>query len=97
MLHLYLSVDLPQPCGRNEEQVAWGLGFILVLPQVPPRPDDEAPPKLDVDRVPVNEGYLTVLGEVSKHFGMRDITEEFVACGCFLMKAGWPISSWVLA
>jgi hypothetical protein len=54
-------------------------------------------PKLDVDRVPVNEGYLAVLGEVSKHFGMRNITEEFVACGCFLMKAGWPISSWVPA
>jgi hypothetical protein len=54
-------------------------------------------PKLDVDRVPANEGYLAVLHEVSKHFGMYDIIEEFVACGCFPMKVGWSISLWAPA
>jgi len=53
-------------------------------------------PKLDVGRVPANEGYLSVLHEVSKHLGIRDITEDFVACGCFPMKEGWTITSWAL-
>ena len=51
-------------------------------------------PKVDADRVPANEAYLTILREVSKVLSMRDITEEFVACGCFLVREGWTMSSW---
>ena len=25
---------------------------------------------------------------------MRDITEEFVACGCFPVRESWTVSSW---
>jgi hypothetical protein len=51
-------------------------------------------PKVDVDCVPANEAYLSILREVSKIFRVCDITEEFVACGCFPMRDGWAISSW---
>jgi hypothetical protein len=29
-------------------------------------------------------------------FRARDITEEYVACECFPVRAGWSISSWLL-
>jgi len=51
-------------------------------------------PKVDVARIPANEAFMTVLREVSKVLSMRDITEEFVACGCFPLREGWTISSW---
>ena len=51
-------------------------------------------PKVDVRREPANEAYLTVLREVSKVLSMCDITEEFVACGCFPVREGWTLSSW---
>ena len=51
-------------------------------------------PKVDADCVPANEAYLTILREVSKVLSMRDITEEFVTCGCFPLREGWTISSW---
>ena len=53
-------------------------------------------PKVDVDRVPANEAYLSILREVLKVFEVHDITEEFVACGCFPMRDGWIVSSWAL-
>jgi len=45
-------------------------------------------PKVDVARIPANEAYMTVLRGVSKVLSMRDITEEFVACGCFPLREG---------
>ena len=51
-------------------------------------------PKVDADRVPANEAYLTILREVSKVLSMHDITEEFVACGCFPVREDWTVSSW---
>jgi len=51
-------------------------------------------PKVDVARIPANEAFMTVLREVSKVLSMRDIIEEFVACGCFPLREGWTISSW---
>ena len=51
-------------------------------------------PKVDVARIPANEAYMTVLHGVTKVLSMRDITEEFVACGCFPLREGWSISSW---
>ena len=50
-------------------------------------------PKVDLDRVPANKVYLTILHKVSKVLSMRDITEEFVACGCFPVREGWTVSS----
>ena len=49
--------------------------------------------KVDV-HVPANEAYLSILREVSKTLGMRDITEEFVTCGCFPVREGWAVTSW---
>ena len=52
-------------------------------------------PSVELERLPEHEAYLSVLWEVSKAFSMRDITEEYVACGCFPVKAGWTIPSWL--
>ena len=38
---------------------------------------------------------LALLRKLSKTFGTRDIIEEFVACDCFPVRAGWTISSWL--
>jgi len=54
-------------------------------------------PKVDVDRVPANEAYLSILREVSKVLVMRDIMEKFVACRCFPMREGWAVSTWAAA
>jgi hypothetical protein len=51
-------------------------------------------PKVDVARIPANEAFMTVFREVSKVLSMRDIIEEFVACGCFPLREGCTISSW---
>ena len=51
-------------------------------------------PKVDVARVSANEAYLTVLHGVSKVLSMRNLNEEFVACGCFPVRKGWTMSSW---
>jgi len=45
-------------------------------------------PKVEVERVVENEGYLSILREVSKTLGVCDVTEEFAACGCFPVKEG---------
>ena len=47
-------------------------------------------PKVDVARIPANEAYMTVLRGVSKVLSMRDITEEFIACGCFPSERAGP-------
>ena len=51
-------------------------------------------PKVDVARVRDNEAYMTILRGVSKVLSLCDITEEFVACGCFPLREGWTIFSW---
>ena len=51
-------------------------------------------PKVDVARVSANEEYLGILRGVSKVLSMRDITEEFVTCGCFPVRETWTVSSW---
>ena len=38
---------------------------------------------------------LALLRKLSKTFGTHDIIEEFVACDCFPVRAGWTISSWL--
>jgi len=42
-----------------------------------------------------DEALLALLRKLSKTFSTRDLVEEFVACGCFPVKAGWSISSWL--
>ena len=53
-------------------------------------------PKVDVAHVSANEAYLTVHRGVSKVLSMRDLTEVFIACGCFPVREGWTVSSWAL-
>ena len=48
-----------------------------------------------VQREPEHQAYLSVLQEVSKVFVVCDVTEKFVACGCFPMREGWSIPSWL--
>jgi len=42
-----------------------------------------------------DEALLALLRKLSKTFSTRDLVEEFVACGCFPVKAGWSVSSWL--
>ena len=42
-----------------------------------------------------DEVLLSLLRKLSKAFNTGDIIEEFVACGCFPVRAGWDISSWL--
>jgi len=42
-----------------------------------------------------DEALLVLLRKLSKTFSTRDLIEEFVACGCFPVMAGWTISTWL--
>ena len=42
-----------------------------------------------------DEARFTLLRKLSKTFSTRDLIEEFVACSCFPVRAGWTISSWL--
>ena len=42
-----------------------------------------------------DEVLLALLQKLSKTFSTRDIIEEFIACGCFPIRVGWDISSWL--
>ena len=42
-----------------------------------------------------DEALFALLRKLSKTFSTRDLIEEFVACSCFPVKAGWTISSWL--
>ena len=46
------------------------------------------------DKAPEQEALITMLREVSKVFGTRDVVEEYVACKSFPIREGWSISSW---
>ena len=48
---------------------------------------------LDVEDKPEHEAFLTMPREVSKVFGTYDIVEEFLACRCFSVRAGWSIET----
>jgi len=107
VLHLRLSIDCSQPRWGLEEQVAGDWSSFWFYHKVPLDPETKRhplvvrklgnlgdTPKVDVARIPANEAFMTVLREVSKVLSMHDITEEFVACGCFPLREGWTISSW---
>jgi hypothetical protein len=40
-----------------------------------------------------DEALFALLRKLSKTFSTRDLIEEFVACSCFPVRAGWMISS----
>ena len=42
-----------------------------------------------------DEALLALLRKLSKTFSTHDVIEEFVACGCFPVRVGWAISSWL--
>jgi hypothetical protein len=42
-----------------------------------------------------DEALLALLRKLSKTFSTHNVIEEFVACGCFPIRAGWAISSWL--
>jgi len=42
-----------------------------------------------------DEPLLALLRKLSKTFSTRDVIEEIVACGCFPIRVGWDISSWL--
>ena len=42
-----------------------------------------------------DEALFALLRKLSKTFSTRDLIEEFVACNCFPVWAGWMISSWL--
>jgi hypothetical protein len=42
-----------------------------------------------------DEVLLALLRKLSETFGTWDLIEEFIACGCFPIRAGWTISSWL--
>ena len=42
-----------------------------------------------------DEPLLALLRKLSKTFSTRDVIEEIVVCGCFPVRVGWDISSWL--
>ena len=52
--------------------------------------------KVDSHARAEDEALFALLRKLSKTFGTRDLIEEFVACSCFPVKAGWTISSWLI-
>jgi hypothetical protein len=53
-------------------------------------------PRVDVDEMEDRLAFVAMLWEVSKVYGTRDITEEYVACRCWPLKARWSIKAWLL-
>ena len=53
----------------------------------------EDTPDVVVDEKPEHEALISMLREVSKVFGTRDIVEEYTACRCFPVREGWSITS----
>ena len=43
-----------------------------------------------------DEALLALLRKLSKTFSTRDVVEEFIACGCFPVKADRAISGWLV-
>ena len=107
LLYLRVSSEHTQPRRHLQEQVPgewasyWFYHKVPLDPVTKRRPlvvkkiaNLGETPKVEVERVVENEGYLSILREVSKTLGVCDVTEEFAACGCFPVKEGWSVSSW---
>ena len=97
----------PSPVGASKNKWLGDWSSLWLYHKVPLDPEMKRHPlvvrklgnlgntsKMDVARIPDNEAYMTVLRGVSKVLSMRDITEEFITCGCFPLREGWTISSW---
>ena len=62
----------------------------LVIDHIPALGDV---PKVSSHARAEDEALFALLQKLSKTFGTRDLIEEFVACSCFPVRAGWTISS----
>jgi len=55
----------------------------------------EQPPSVDVDEgMEEAEAHVTMLREVSKVFGTRDLVEEYIACKYFPVHEWWSVTLW---
>lgn len=48
---------------------------------------------MDVEDTEDRLAFVDMLWEVSKLYGARDITEEYVACRCWSLKAAWSVKA----
>ena len=64
----------------------------LVIDHIPALGDV---PKVSSHARAEDEALFALLRKLLKTFGTRDLIEEFVACGCFPVRASWTISSWM--
>ena len=64
----------------------------LVIDHIPALGDV---PKVSSHARAEDEALFALLQKLSKTFGTWDLIEEFVVCGCFPVRAGWTISSWL--
>lgn len=53
-------------------------------------------PRVDVEDIEDRLSFVAMLLEVSKVYGTRDMTEEYVVCRCWPLKASWSIKAWLL-
>ncbi|RLN12182.1 hypothetical protein C2845_PM09G05400 [Panicum miliaceum] len=51
-------------------------------------------PRFDVEENVEHQAFVSVLHEISKVFGTRDLVEEYVAYKCWPLRAGWAITDW---
>jgi hypothetical protein len=52
-------------------------------------------PQVDVEDIEDRLAFAAMVQEVSKVYDTRGITEEYVACCCWPLKAGWSIKVWL--
>jgi hypothetical protein len=52
-------------------------------------------PRVDVEEKEDRLAFVVMLREVSKVYGTHDITEEYVVCRCWQLKAGWSDKAWL--
>jgi len=64
----------------------------LVIDHIPALGDV---PKVSSHARAEDEALFALLRKLSKTFGTRDLIEEFVACSCFPVRAGWTIFDWL--
>ncbi|RLM73059.1 hypothetical protein C2845_PM15G01960 [Panicum miliaceum] len=51
-------------------------------------------PSFDIEEKPEHRAFVSVLRDISKVFGTRDLTEEYVACKCWPLRVGWSVGEW---
>lgn len=49
---------------------------------------------VEVTEIEGMKAFISMIREVSKTYGTRDLVEEFMACNCWPLLARWSISSW---